>query len=94
MFGAEWQRDLVERHQHDLIDRYDMVLCTDTDEIVAPDRRCGDLGDQLDRLDQDFVTCQECITDPVEFREWFHRDGCGGGPIEPERIPAPWRDVV
>lgn len=57
-YGAGWQRDVVQRYQHELIGRYDVVLYTDVDEIVAPDPRHGDLGDYIDRLDQDFVTCR------------------------------------
>ena len=58
VFGAEWQRDTVQGYQHDLLDRYDVVLFADADEIVAPDPVTGDLGDYLDTFDQDFVTCQ------------------------------------
>lgn len=57
-YGVGWQRDLIQRYQHELLDRYDVVLYTDVDEIVAADPRHGDLGDYIDRLDQDFVTCQ------------------------------------
>jgi hypothetical protein len=58
VFGAEWQRELIQRHQHDLLDRYDIVLYADADEIIAPDPHSGDLGDYLDVFDQDFVTCR------------------------------------
>jgi hypothetical protein len=58
MFGASWQRDVVQHHQHELIDRYDVVLYAEADEIVAPDPRHCDLGTYIDRFDQDFVTCQ------------------------------------
>lgn len=57
-FGTGWHRDLVQRHQHELIDRYDVVLCADVDEIVAPDPRLHDLGTYIDRFDQDYVTCE------------------------------------
>jgi Ricin-type beta-trefoil lectin domain-like/Glycosyl transferase family 2 len=57
-YGAGWQRDIVQRSQHELIGRYDVVLCTDVDEIVAPDPRLGDLGTYIDRFDEDFITCQ------------------------------------
>src|SRR5918998_1068892 len=56
-YGAGWQRDVVQRYQHELIGRYDVVLYTDVDEIVAPDPRLGDLGDYIDRFDQNFITC-------------------------------------
>jgi hypothetical protein len=56
-YGVAWQRDVVQHYQHELIGRYDVVLYTDVDEIVAPDPRHGDLGDYIDRFDQDFITC-------------------------------------
>lgn len=57
-YGAAWQRDVIQTYQHQLIDRYDVVLYTDVDEIVAPDPRLGDLGSYIDCFDEDFVTCQ------------------------------------
>jgi Glycosyl transferase family 2 len=57
-YGAGWQRDVVQCSQHELVGRYDVVLCTDVDEIVAPDPRLGDLGTYIDRFDEDFITCQ------------------------------------
>lgn len=58
VFGDEWQRDLVQHHQHELVDQYDVVLYTDVDEIIAPDPRYCNLGQYIDRFDQDFVTCK------------------------------------
>lgn len=52
-----WHRDMLQRQQHELMQRYDMVLCSDVDEIVAPDPSVGTLGDYLDRFTNDFVTC-------------------------------------
>jgi hypothetical protein len=57
-YGAAWQRDIIQRYQHELVDRYDVVLYTDVDEIVAPDPRLGDFGTYIDGLGEDFVTCQ------------------------------------
>lgn len=56
-FGTTWQRELVQHHQHELADHYDVVLYTDVDEIVAPDPRYCDLGEYIDFFDQEFVTC-------------------------------------
>jgi hypothetical protein len=53
-----WHRDMLQATQHRLIERYDVVLCTDVDEIVAPDPRTGDLGDYIDRFDGHFVNCR------------------------------------
>jgi hypothetical protein len=58
IFGACWQRDVVQRCQHELIDRYDVVLYAEVDEIVAPDPRHWNLGEYIDRFNQDFATCQ------------------------------------
>ena len=57
-YGAAWQRDVIQGYQHELVDRYDVVLYTDVDEIVAPDPRLGGLGTYIDRLTEDFITCQ------------------------------------
>jgi len=53
-----WHRDMLQQQQHRLIERYDVVLCTDVDEIVAPDPRTGDLGEYLIRFRGDFVNCR------------------------------------
>ena len=47
----------LEAHQRELLDRYDAVLVTDVDEIVAPRPECGTLGDYIDALDEEFVNC-------------------------------------
>jgi hypothetical protein len=52
-----WMVRTVEAHQHDLLDRYDAVLVTDVDEIVAPRPGHGMLGDYIDALDEEFVNC-------------------------------------
>ncbi|MDQ3762350.1 MAG: RICIN domain-containing protein [Actinomycetota bacterium] len=57
-FGVGWQLDVVQSYQHELVGRYDVVLYTEVDEIVAPDPRLDDLGTYIDRFDEDFVTCQ------------------------------------
>lgn len=53
-----WKRDVLQAKQHELIERYDIVIMTDVDEILAPDPRYGDLADYLDGFDGDFVTCR------------------------------------
>jgi hypothetical protein len=53
-----WHRDMLQRKQHALLERYDAVLCTDVDELVAPDPRTGTLGDYIDRFGGDFVNCR------------------------------------
>jgi hypothetical protein len=52
-----WMVRTIESLQHELIERYDVVLATDVDEIVAPDPNWGSLGDYIDRFDEEFVNC-------------------------------------
>jgi hypothetical protein len=52
-----WLRDTIQAHQHELMGRYDVVLITDVDEIVAPDPAIGSLGDYIDGFDKPFVNC-------------------------------------
>ena len=52
-----WMLNTIQDLQHELLKRYDMVLVTDVDEIVAPDPRWGTLGSYLDRFDEDWVNC-------------------------------------
>jgi hypothetical protein len=52
-----WMVRTIQDLQHELLNRYDMVLVTDVDEIVAPDPRFGTLGKYLDRFDEEWVNC-------------------------------------
>jgi hypothetical protein len=52
-----WMRETVEGLQHELLDRYDAVLVTDVDEIVSPVPEWGDLGQYIDRLQEEWVNC-------------------------------------
>lgn len=52
-----WMVRTIEAHQHELFDRYDAVLVTDVDEIVAPRPELGALDEYIDRLDDEFVNC-------------------------------------
>jgi len=53
-----WHRDKLQEMQHDLLKTYELVLCTDVDEIVVPDPRTGTLGDYMDAFDAEFVNCK------------------------------------
>lgn len=46
-----------EVQQRELLERYDAVLTTDVDEIVAPDPDRGTLGDYIEGFTGDFVNC-------------------------------------
>ncbi|BAV06590.1 hypothetical protein FLA_2609 [Filimonas lacunae] len=52
-----WHRDMLQQQQHQLLEKYEMVLCTDADEIVAPHPDTGTLGDYMDRFGGGFVNC-------------------------------------
>lgn len=52
-----WMVRTVEAHQHELLDRYDVVLVTDVDEIIAPHPDLGTLGDYMDLFEEEFVNC-------------------------------------
>jgi hypothetical protein len=52
-----WMVQTIESLQHELIERYDSVLVTDVDEIVALRPALGTLGDYLDRFDEEWVNC-------------------------------------
>lgn len=53
----EWMVSTIEGHQHELLERYAVVVVTDVDEIIAPLPEWGTLGAYLDRFDEDWVNC-------------------------------------
>jgi hypothetical protein len=52
-----WMVRTIEAHQRELFARYDVVLVTDVDEIVAPRPELGNLAEYVDELDDEFVNC-------------------------------------
>ena len=52
-----WMVRRIEALQHELLDRYDVVVVTDVDEIIAPSPTLGTLGSYLDRFDEPWVNC-------------------------------------
>lgn len=52
---AVWMTETVTSLQHELLERYDVVLYTDADEILTPIPRWGNLGEYIDRLEEEFV---------------------------------------
>lgn len=53
-----WMRRTIQAKQNELIERYDVVLINDVDEIVAPNPdRYGTLGDFIDDFEEEFVNC-------------------------------------
>jgi hypothetical protein len=57
VFDNYWILNTVERYQHELIERYDVVLVTDVDEIVTPVPGWGTLGDYIDEFAEEYVNC-------------------------------------
>jgi hypothetical protein len=51
----EWMARTLSGFQNELLERYDVVLVTDVDEIVAPLPEWGDLGAYIDRMNEEFV---------------------------------------
>lgn len=85
-----WMVRTIEAHQRELLERFDAVLVTDVDEIVAPRPEWGTLDEYLRRFDEEFVNClgyevlhmadREGPFDPsrpvLEQRgHWFANDG-------------------
>ena len=53
-----WMKETIERKQHLLFEQgYEIVLVTDVDELVVPDPALGDLGDYMDTMVEEFVSC-------------------------------------
>jgi hypothetical protein len=52
-----WMLRTIRELQHELIDRYGLILVADVDEIVAPVPETGTLGEYLDRFDDEYVNC-------------------------------------
>ena len=52
-----WMVRAIEDQQRELIERYDVVVVTDVDEIVAPHPELGTLADYIDRLAEPYVNC-------------------------------------
>jgi hypothetical protein len=56
-FDNLWMVSTVESLQRELLERYDIVLVTDADEIVAPLPELGTLTEYIDRFDEPWVNC-------------------------------------
>jgi hypothetical protein len=86
------------------VDRYDVVLVTDVDEIVAPVPEWGTLAEYLDRFDEEYVNClgYEVLHRPAEEPPldlgrpvldqrgcWFINDGYDKAALA--TVPMRWR---
>lgn len=52
-----WMVGQVQDLQRELLERYDVVVVCDVDEIVVPRPGRGTLGEYLDRFDEEWVNC-------------------------------------
>jgi hypothetical protein len=99
-----WMVRTIEQLQHELLDRYDVVVVTDVDEIIAPVPTQDSLDTYLDRFDEDFVNClgYELLHDkkrepplrldrPIldQRRYWFFNGGYDKPAIA--TVPMRWR---
>lgn len=99
-----WMVQTIEGLQHELLDRYDMVLVCDVDELVAPVPEIGDLGKYLDRFDEEWVNClgyeiihMKDLENPIRLdkpildqrRHWFFNDAYDKAALA--TVPMNWR---
>jgi hypothetical protein len=99
-----WMVRTIEGLQGELLERYDVVLVTDVDEIVAPVPQLGSLDRYLARFDEEWVNClgYEIIhmrdrepplrpDQPIleQRRFWFPNDGYDKAALG--TVPMEWR---
>jgi hypothetical protein len=99
-----WMVRTIEELQHDLLDRYEVVVVCDVDEIITPVPEWGTLAEYLDRIDEESVNClgYELLHDPAteprldparpvldQRGQWFVNDGYDKAAIATE--PMTWK---
>jgi hypothetical protein len=103
-WSIAWMVDTVRGLQHELIGRYDVVVVTDVDEIIAPDPHDRPLRDYLATFDDEFVNCfgheilhvpeEEPPFDPsrpvLEQRHWWFVSGIYNKPSV-ATVPMDWK---
>lgn len=103
-FDSSWILRTVRRYQHELIERYDVVLVADVDEIVTPVPGWGTLADYIDEFAEEYVNCvgyeivhlrdREPPLDPrrpiLDQRDyWFAHDGYDKPALA--TVPMEWK---
>jgi Glycosyltransferase family 92 len=98
-----WMVSAVEELQRELLGRYDIVVFTDVDELIAPAPQRGTLGDYLDHFDEEWVNCLGYEVLHVQDDEpplrldrpildqrhhWFYNDGYDKAAIA--TVPLSW----
>jgi hypothetical protein len=99
-----WMVHTIQELQHELLQRYEMVLVTDVDELVVPHPRAGTLSDYLDRFNEDWVNCLGyellhmrdsepplALDRPIldQRGHWFYNDGYDKAALA--TVPMSWR---
>jgi Glycosyl transferase family 2 len=99
-----WMVRTLEGLQHELLERYDMVLVTDVDEIVAPVPEWGTLAEYLDHFSEEWVNClgyeilhRKDREPPIDLerpildqrRYWFANDAYDKAALA--TVPMTWR---
>jgi hypothetical protein len=98
-----WMVRTIEQLQHELMQRYDVVVVTDVDEIVAPVPEWGTLAEYLDRIEEESVNCLGYellhmrdeppldLTRPIldQRGHWFINDAYDKAAIA--TVPLTWR---
>jgi hypothetical protein len=99
-----WMVETVQKLQHELLTRYDVVVFTDVDEFIAPAPRVGTLGDYLDGFDEKWVNClgYEILHQPdseapldrhrpilQQRHHWFYNDAYSKAAVA--TMPLTWR---
>jgi Glycosyl transferase family 2 len=100
----QWRVATVQALQHELIQRYEIVVVTDVDELIAPTPQVGTLGQYLDRFDEEWVNClgyellhlrdREAPFDPTrpilsQRHHWFPNGGYDKPAVS--SAPLEWR---
>ncbi len=99
-----WMVRTIEGLQHELIERYDVVVVTDVDEILSPVPEVGTLGSYLDHFDNEYVNClgyellhMKDREDPLDLtrpimgqrRFWFSNEAYSKPAVA--TVPMEWR---
>lgn len=98
-----WMQRTIQALQHDLLERYDLVVVCDVDEIIAPVPEVGTLGAYLDCFDDPFVNClgyevvhmkeREPPLDPekpvLDQRRWWFPNDAYSKPVV-ATVPMEW----
>lgn len=99
-----WMVRRIEQLQRELLERYEIVVVCDVDEIIAPTPSFGTLGTYLDRFDEPWVNClgyellHRVDSEPaLDLRRplldqrhwWFHNGGYDKAAVT--TAPVRWR---